>query len=190
MRCPITYRRDWSSPRQPADVSTTPWPSIPRDSTSPPSNAFSAFVSDFPQDRHREEALYRLADSYRALGHNDDALAAYTFQVQTYPEGPLRNSGELRRGAILFDSGKIADALVPLQFVADKGDGELQDIAKYLLGRGLIATGKEPKVSHSCRVSSINSHPENLPRQQRRPLRSWMIPNMITPQPCPTGKWR
>jgi TolA-binding protein len=106
--------------------------------------AFSSFVADFPQDRHCEEALYRLAESYRNLGRADDALAAYTYQVQTYPEGPLRINSELRRGAILFDTGKLADAVVPLQFVVDKGAGELQEAAKYLLGRAFLATQKEP----------------------------------------------
>ena len=96
--------------------------------------AFSDFVRDFPDDRRREEALYRLAESYRNLGRSDDALAAYTFQVQTYPDGPLRVNGELRRGAILFDAGKFADAIAPLQVVVDKGDGELQEAAKYLAG--------------------------------------------------------
>jgi tetratricopeptide (TPR) repeat protein len=105
--------------------------------------ALSDFVRDFPQDRRREEALYRLAESYRSLGRTDDALAAYTFQVQTYPDGPLRINGELRRGAILFDEGKFADAIAPLQVVADKGDGELQQLGKYLLGRSLLATQKE-----------------------------------------------
>jgi TolA-binding protein len=105
--------------------------------------AFSDFVANFPQDRRREEALYRLAESYRNLKRTDDALAAYTFQVQTYPDGPLRVNGELQRGAILFDHGKFADAIAPLQFVADKGDGELQSAAKYFLGRSLLATQKE-----------------------------------------------
>jgi TolA-binding protein len=105
--------------------------------------ALSDFVRDFPEDRRREEALYRLAESYRNLGRTDDALAAYTFQVQTYPDGPLRVNAELRRGAILFDAGKFADAITPLQVVVDKGDGELQQAAKYLLGRSLLATQKE-----------------------------------------------
>ena len=105
--------------------------------------ALSEFVRDFPQDRHREEALYRLAESYRNLKRADDALAAYTFQVQNYPDGPLRINGELRRGAILFDAGKFTDAIAPLQIVADKGDDQLAQPAKYLLGRALLATQKE-----------------------------------------------
>jgi len=105
--------------------------------------AFSDFVRDFPDDRRREEALYRLAESYRNLGRSSDALAAYTFQAQTYPDGPLRTNAELRRGAILFDAGKHADAIAPLQYVVDKGDPALQEIAKYLLGRSLLATQKE-----------------------------------------------
>jgi TolA-binding protein len=106
--------------------------------------AFSDFVRDFPDDRRREEALYRLAESYRSLGRSDDALAAYTFQVQTYPDGPLRINGELRRGAILFDAGKFADAISPLKIVVDKGDDQLQPVAKYLLGRSLLAVNNEP----------------------------------------------
>ena len=105
--------------------------------------AFSDFVRDFPEDRHREEALYRLAESYRNLGRTTDALAAYTYQVGAYPDGPLRTTAELRRGAILFDAGKYADAIAPLQFVVDKGDSGLQEIAKYLLGRALLLTQKE-----------------------------------------------
>ena len=105
--------------------------------------AFSDFVRDFPQDRHREEALYRLAESYRNLKRTDDALAAYTFQAKTYPDGPLRTNAELRRGAILFDAGKFANAIAPLQVVVDKGDGELQQAAAYFLGRSFLATQKE-----------------------------------------------
>ena len=105
--------------------------------------AFSDFIRNFPQDRHREEALYRLADSYRNVGRPDDALAAYTFQVENYPDGPLRISGELRRGALLFDAGKLPEAITCLQYVADKGDGELQTAAKYLLGRAFLATQKQ-----------------------------------------------
>ena len=76
-------------------------------------------------------------------GRADDALAAYTYQVQTYPDGPLRITAELRRGALLFDAGKIADAIAPLQLVADKGTGDNQEIAKYLLGKSFLATQKE-----------------------------------------------
>jgi TolA-binding protein len=105
--------------------------------------AFSDFVRAFPQDRRREEALYRLAESYRNLGRSADALAAYTFEVQAYPDGPLRVNAELQRGALLFDAGKFADAITPLQLVATQGNEELQQPAKYLLGRALLATGKE-----------------------------------------------
>jgi TolA-binding protein len=105
--------------------------------------AFSAFLTDFPQDRRREEALYRLAESYRDLGRTADALAAYTFEVQAYPEGPLRVSAQLRRGAILYDQNKFADAIPALQEVVARGDGDLQAAASYLLGRAYLATQKE-----------------------------------------------
>jgi TolA-binding protein len=105
--------------------------------------AFSGFLRDFPQDRRREEALYRLAESYRSLGRMDDALAAYTFEVRSYPEGPLRVNAQLRRGAILFDSGRMSQAIPPLREVANQDSAPLQEAAKYLLGRALLATQNE-----------------------------------------------
>jgi len=107
--------------------------------------ALSSFVADFPQNNRREEALYRLAESYKSLGRTEDALAAYTYQVQTYPDGQLFINGQLRRGAILFDQGKFTDAIAPLQLVSSKGDGELQQAANDLLGRCYLATQKEPE---------------------------------------------
>jgi tetratricopeptide (TPR) repeat protein len=105
--------------------------------------AFSDFVANFPQDRRREEALFRLAESYRNIGRDDDAMAAYTYQVKQYPDGPLRTNAELWRGVILFGASNYADAIASLQLVVDKGSGELQQTARYLLGRSLLATQKE-----------------------------------------------
>ncbi len=106
---------------------------------------FSNFLASFPQDRRREEALFRLAESYRALKRLDDALAAYTFQTQAYPDGPLRVNAELRRCAILFDQQKYGDAITPLHFVAANGDPSLQEAANYLLARALLATDNAPQ---------------------------------------------
>jgi TolA-binding protein len=107
--------------------------------------ALSQFITDFPQDRHREEALYRLAECYRILKRPDDALQAYAFQVQNYPDGLFRVDAEMQRGAIQFDAQKYDDAIPPLQYVSEKGDGALQLAANYLLGRSFLLTQKEPQ---------------------------------------------
>jgi len=107
--------------------------------------ALSQFIADFPQDRHREEALYRLAESYRVLKHTDDALQAYAYQVENYPDGLFRVDAEMQRGAIQFDAQKYADSIPPLQYVSEKGDGALQLAANYLLGRAFLQTQKEPQ---------------------------------------------
>ena len=106
-------------------------------------SALSQFLHDFPQDRRDEEALYRLADSYRNLGRVADALAAYSYEIRTYPDGPLRINAQLQRGALLFDAGKMKDAAVPLQEVAEKGNAQLQEAARYLLGRAYLADKNE-----------------------------------------------
>jgi tetratricopeptide (TPR) repeat protein len=107
--------------------------------------ALSQFITDFPQDHHREEALYRLAESYRLLQHNDDALQAYAYLAESYPDGLFRVDAEMQRGAILFDGQKYGDAVEPLQYVSEKGDGALQLAANYLLGRAFLLTQKEPQ---------------------------------------------
>lgn len=105
--------------------------------------ALSSFVHDFPQDRRREEALYRLAESYRKLGHNDDALAAYEFQINAYPSGPFRMNSELQHAALLYDVGRPKDAINPLWFLVDKSTGDIQQAATYLLGRCFLASNQE-----------------------------------------------
>jgi tetratricopeptide (TPR) repeat protein len=107
--------------------------------------ALSQFIADFPQDRHREEALYRLAESYRILKHTDDALQAYAYQVENYPDGLFRVDAEMQRGAIQFDAQKYGDAIPPLQYVSEKDDGALHLAANYLLGRAFLLTQKEPQ---------------------------------------------
>jgi TolA-binding protein len=107
--------------------------------------ALSAFITDFPQDRHREEALYRLAESYRLLKRNDDALQAYAYQAEAYPDGLFRVDAEMQRGALLFDAQKYDEAIPPLQYVSEKDDGALQLAANYLLGRAFLLTQKEPQ---------------------------------------------
>jgi TolA-binding protein len=104
---------------------------------------FTAFVQAFPADRRVEEALFHLAESYRQLGHTRDALAAYTYQVGHFADGPFRTDAELQRGAILFDQKKPADAIAPLQYAYDHGDGVLKQDAEYLLGRAFLATQKQ-----------------------------------------------
>jgi TolA-binding protein len=105
---------------------------------------FTDFVHTFPTDRRMEEALFHLAESYRELGRTGDALAAYTYQVGHFPDGPFRCNAELQRGAILFDQGKLADAVAPLQYAFDHGEGVLKEDAEFLLGRAFLGTQKEP----------------------------------------------
>jgi TolA-binding protein len=105
---------------------------------------FTDFVRTFPADRRVEEALFHLAESYRELGRTHDAFAAYTYQVGHFPEGPFRANAEVQRGAILYDQGKLADAVAPLQYAFDHGEGVLKEDAEFLLGRAFLATQKEP----------------------------------------------
>lgn len=118
----------------------------------------SQYISDFPNSNRREEALYRLGEAYRLLGRTDDALAAYAFQANAYPDGPFRNNGDIERGVLLFQANRFADAIDPLTHVATKGQGALQEAAKYMLGRSLLSTQKETE-GRAQLVDVLNAQP-------------------------------
>jgi tetratricopeptide (TPR) repeat protein len=105
--------------------------------------ALSDWLRDFPLDRRREEALFRIAESYRNLGRTDDALAAYAYELKAYPDGPFHLTAAGRRGASCCAANRAAAAAAPLRDVAQNGQGELRDAASYLLGEVLLATNRE-----------------------------------------------
>jgi len=106
------------------------------------SRRFSGFVRDFPQDRCREEALYRLAESYRALTAPTTLWPPIRSRYRRNPDGRSASTGELRRGAI-SRWRQFADAMAPLQIVRDKGDGECSRPRNICSDARLLATQKE-----------------------------------------------
>ena len=59
----------------------------------------------------REASMYRLGEVCNARGHFADALAAYELCIGLYPDGASSREVRKRRVMLLFDQGKVADAL-------------------------------------------------------------------------------
>ena len=59
----------------------------------------------------REASIYRLGEVCNARGHFADALSAYELCLGLYPDGASSREVRKRRVMLLFDQGKVADAL-------------------------------------------------------------------------------
>jgi tetratricopeptide (TPR) repeat protein len=103
---------------------------------------FSSLIKTYPNDSRREEALYRLADCYRLLGKTGDALAAFNYFLEAYPSSLFGAAAGFRKGEILYQRGKFAEAIPPFSIARNNGDATTQQIAAYYIARCQLHTGE------------------------------------------------
>ncbi len=96
-------------------------------------DALQAYTEILPQiaDARREEVLYRIAESYRLLGRDDEAEAVYKLFADNFPSSLFLPTADYRRGEILYKQGKFAPAL-DLFTAAQKGaDAATLEAARF-----------------------------------------------------------
>jgi predicted negative regulator of RcsB-dependent stress response len=98
---------------------------------------------------HKNEVAFRAADQFSqmtvALQMNDPkkSLQIADGLIKEYPDSPYADQAQLTIARIDVESGKTADAVVPLtQVMNNSKDTELQQIARLRLARVLIDEGK------------------------------------------------
>jgi len=98
---------------------------------------------------HKNEVAFRAADQFSqmtvALQMNDPkkSLQIADALIKEYPNSPYADQAQLTIARIDVESGKSADAVVPLtQVMNNSKDTELQQIARLRLARVLIDEGK------------------------------------------------
>ena len=98
---------------------------------------------------HKNEVAFRAADQFSqmtvALQMNDPkkSLQIADALIKEYPNSPYADQAQLTIARIDVESGKSADAVVPLtQVMNNSKDTELQQIARLRLARVLIDQGK------------------------------------------------
>jgi predicted negative regulator of RcsB-dependent stress response len=98
---------------------------------------------------HKNEVAFRAADQFSqmtvALQMNDSnkSLQIADALIKEYPNSPYADQAQLTIARIDVESGKSADAVVPLtQVMNNSKDTELQQIARLRLARVLIDQGK------------------------------------------------
>ena len=96
---------------------------------------YQQLLEAYPDYRRNDTALYQLARAYEIGGRNDDALEVLNELVQRYPDTPLIDEVQFRRGEMLFLRRNYNDAELAYQDVVRYGDeSRFYEQSLYKLG--------------------------------------------------------
>ena len=83
---------------------------------------FNQLLESYPDYRRNDSVLYQLARAYEIAGKTDDALRVVNELVAKYPDTPLIDEVQFRRGEMLFLRKDYETAETAYQNVVDYGD--------------------------------------------------------------------
>lgn len=92
---------------------------------------FASIAKLYPNDSRREESLYRVAECYRLLGRQDDAVAAYRFFLQTFPGSPFQATAQYYAGELLTELSRYDEASPLLEQSRHSSNKEIQTASSY-----------------------------------------------------------
>ena len=96
---------------------------------------YQRLLASYPDYRRNDTVLYQLARAYEVGGRTDEALGALDELVAKYPDTPLIDEVQFRRGEMLFLRKRYNDAEMAYQDVVAYGDSSrFYEQAVYKLG--------------------------------------------------------
>jgi TolA-binding protein len=96
---------------------------------------YQQLLEAYPEYRRNDTVLYQLGRAYELGGRNDDALLVLNELVQKYPDTPLIDEVEFRRGEMLFLRKNYDDAELAYQVVVEYGEASrFYEQSLYKLG--------------------------------------------------------
>ena len=96
---------------------------------------FQKLLEAYPDYRRNDTVLYQLARGYEIGGRNDEALDVLNSLVARYPNTPLIDEVQFRRGEMLFLRKQYNEAEVAYQAVMEVGDSSrFYEQSLYKLG--------------------------------------------------------
>jgi TolA-binding protein len=102
-------------------------------------NAFRQVLDDYGNTPDvAADARFNLGLTYKRMGRDPDAVAAYQAVVRDYPDSPLADMARIRIGYIYEDAGDFPKALDAYRDLASRNRGKLGAEAQYLVGDCLI----------------------------------------------------
>lgn len=96
---------------------------------------FEDLLQSYPDFRRNDSVLYQLARAHEIAGNTDESLRVLNDLVKKYPNTPLIDEIEFRRGEMLFLRKNYTDSEVAYQRVVDYGDSSrFYEQSLYKLG--------------------------------------------------------
>ncbi len=96
---------------------------------------YQQLLEAYPEYRRNDTVLYQLGRAYEIGGRNDDAVAVLNELVRKYPNTPLIDEVQFRRGEMLFLRKNYNDAELAYQAVIAHGDASrFYEQSLYKLG--------------------------------------------------------
>ena len=83
---------------------------------------YQQLLEAYPDYRRNDTVLYQLGRAYEIGGRNDEALAVLNELVAKYPQTPMIDEVQFRRGEMLFMRKKYNDAELAYQDVVAFGE--------------------------------------------------------------------
>ncbi len=101
---------------------------------------FAALVRDFPTTARAEEACFRIAECYQALGQSADAIKASRFALERYPDSVFAGRARLQLAEILIAQKRPAEAAALLEKVEAKAEAALRPAIAWTRARAQMAS--------------------------------------------------
>jgi len=96
---------------------------------------YQQLLEAYPDYRRNDTVLYQLARGYETGGKNDESLDVLNELIRRYPDTPIIDEVQFRRGEMLFIRKNYNDAETAYQAVMDYGDASrFYEQALYKLG--------------------------------------------------------
>ena len=96
---------------------------------------YQQLLEAYPEYRRNDTVLYQLGRAYEIGGRNDDAVAVLNELVRKYPNTPLIDEVQFRRGEMLFLRRNYDDAALAYQVVIEHGEASrFYEQSLYKLG--------------------------------------------------------
>jgi tetratricopeptide (TPR) repeat protein len=81
---------------------------------------YIALSRQYPSFSKIEEVLYRIAECYRLLDRPQDAIAAFKFALEKYPDGIYTTPIHLRLAQLFITTGRQSEAITTLKVLKEK----------------------------------------------------------------------
>ncbi|MES2308067.1 MAG: tetratricopeptide repeat protein, partial [Verrucomicrobiota bacterium] len=99
---------------------------------------FSNVAQNYPSDLRREESLFQIAECYRLLNRNTDALNAYLYLEKSNPKTLYLPQIQIQVGLLYGKLEKFKEAIPYLKKAQENPPKELRPLLQYALGLALL----------------------------------------------------